>query len=225
MILCIDTAIDRCGVGLCQDGLMVDTIENETAFKASEILHKQIGQLLDRNQLQLKDLQAIAVNGGPGSYTGLRIGASAAKGFCYALNIPLIHIDGLQLMKAGIIERKGLRDFDYYIPMIDARRDEVFTTIINKADEILLVPQALILTNDSFQQYKDHSVLFFGNGAEKASGILDRGVHYAYIDFFTFVADFQFLAWEKWQNREFENNVTYVPNYLKKFHFIGKKAN
>ncbi|MCP4122521.1 MAG: tRNA (adenosine(37)-N6)-threonylcarbamoyltransferase complex dimerization subunit type 1 TsaB [Bacteroidetes bacterium] len=223
MILCIDTAIDRCGVGLCDEGRMIDVMENETALRASEILHTQIGQLTSRNKIGMSDLKAIAVNGGPGSYTGLRIGASAAKGLCYALDIPLIHIDGLHVMKEGVTSRLGMDKYKYYIPMIDARRDEVFTTVLTDTNETMLIPQAIILDADSFKEFTNEPTLIFGNGAKKASELMDSSAHATYVNFNIFVSDFSKLVWDKWNSQIFENAVTYVPNYLKKFHFTGKK--
>lgn len=222
MILCIDTAVTSCNLGLISDGELVDALDGDQAMRASEILHTNLVQLLSRNNIGKGDLTAIAINGGPGSYTGLRIGASAAKGFCYALDIPLIHIDGLRLLFQAALRTKGAEAADYFIPMIDARRDEVFTGVYDRNGQALLNPQPLILQPDSFSAWDSGSCYCFGNGAEKARKIL--GLKKAeFSDLNTQSLDFTWLAWEKWTNKDFENTVTYTPQYLKPVHVTKPK--
>ena len=127
-ILNIETATKNCSVSLSADGKTIALQEIATEnFSHAEKLHVFIATLLKEHHLQFKDIQAIAVSQGPGSYTGLRIGVSSAKGFCYALNIPMIAVDTLQLLAKQIQIEDGI-----IIPMIDARRMEVFTAFFDK---------------------------------------------------------------------------------------------
>lgn len=217
MILCIDTALEKCSIALCWNGDCIDVLTNEDTYKASEVLHLLIEKLLAKNNLTLKDIKAIAVNGGPGSYTGLRIGATTAKGLCYALNIPLINVNGLRLMTEEILERYNIT-FDYYIPMIDARRMEVFTCVFDQNMKPVMLPQPLILTTDLFNEYNDGSVIFYGNGANKAKEILNKKERTFVSDIESSAKYFKNLVWKKWLNKDFENSNTYAPNYLKKFY-------
>jgi tRNA threonylcarbamoyladenosine biosynthesis protein TsaB len=223
MILCIDTALEHCGVGLLRDGRMVHAIDSDTYMRASEVLHQMIADVLEQSGVSLADIKAVAVNGGPGSYTGLRIGASSAKGFCYALDIPLIHAGALELMTEGAIHRAGYGDYELYIPMIDARRNEVFTAVYNKNRDVLLRPQPLILDETSFRDIPPGRALFFGNGAAKARELIRTGMDAEFVDFQCRTVDFSRLVWDKWKHSKFEDAVHYTPSYLKKFHFVSPK--
>lgn len=224
MILCIDTATTNCSLGLCWDGDVLDSIDSDQAMQASEILHTMTRDLLTRNNISLAQLRAVAINGGPGSYTGLRIGAAAAKGFCYGLNIPLIHIRGLELMTEGIIHREGRTGFDYYIPMVDARRNEVFTAVYREDLTPVTEPGALILEPGSFDRFSDGKSIFFGSGAPKAAHLLTLRQQQTFTYFTNFAYDFKRLVWLKWSQEQFEDIINYTPDYLKKFHFTGAKA-
>ena len=218
MILCIDTALSSCSVSLSWEGKTIAKLEHSDAYKASEVLHTLIEQLLDSKSVGLQALKAIAINGGPGSYTGLRIGASTAKGFCYSLNIPLIHLDGLKILSNGVINRYNKTNYDNYIPMIDARRMEVFTCIFNQSLETILPPKPVILTEEFGKELKNKKTIIFGNGAEKASSILQLQDATFFTEFKTDICDFNTLCWDKYCNEMFENYATYSPNYLKEFY-------
>lgn len=220
MILCIDTALEKCSISLCWNGECIDVLTNDQTYKASEVLHILIEQLLAKNNIGMDDLKAVAVNGGPGSYTGLRIGATAAKGLCYALDIPLININGLRLMTEEILERFD-STFDYYIPMIDARRIEVFTCIFDQEMNTILPPQPKILTSDFLDAYENDLIVIYGNGGEKAKELLNKKQITFVSNVETSAKYFKTLAWNKWLNKNFENNNTYAPKYLKKFHSIS----
>jgi tRNA threonylcarbamoyladenosine biosynthesis protein TsaB len=218
MILCIDTAVSSCAVSLSWEEKTIAKIQHNDAHKASEVLHTMIQQLLEDNQTHLGNIKAIAVNGGPGSYTGLRIGATTAKGLCYALNIPLIHIDGLMLLTEGLIKRNQQTDFDYYIPMIDARRMEVFTCVYNAKFENI-TPAKPVILNDAFgSDLTDGKVAVFGNGSAKAETLI-RFTNFTFFNTYeTNIDDFNSLCWKKYKANEFENFATYSPNYLKDFY-------
>ena len=224
MILCIDTAIERCGIGIYQNGAMIDCSDSETSMRASEILHQMIRELLERNSINMNHLEAIAINGGPGSYTGLRIGAASAKGFCFALDIPLIHINGLELMTEGIRNRMDQKDYDFYIPMIDARRNEVFTAVYDSDAKEVMAPKPMVLESTSFQEYIDSKCLFFGNGALKSQPIINISELCDHKEHFVKTMDFKNLVSDKWERHHFEDVVNYAPHYLKKFHSTSPKT-
>src|SRR6187401_260662 len=130
LILNIDTAVDVASICLAKDGKVLSIAKNESQKDHASWLHVAIKEVFEENNLELRSVDAIAVTGGPGSYTGLRIGVATAKGICYALNKPLISVNTLESFAAGI--RKKNPDFDYYVPMLDARRMEVYCAIYDK---------------------------------------------------------------------------------------------
>jgi tRNA threonylcarbamoyladenosine biosynthesis protein TsaB len=163
-ILNIDTAITNASVCLSKDDELVNIAVNENLKDHAAWLQPAIKKLIDAAGIQLKDLDAVAVSNGPGSYTGLRIGLSTAKGLCYALNIPLIAIGTLDMMAAAAENNST----DLLCPMIDARRMEVFTAVYKKNREILIPPCAMILDEHSFSDLlRNNTILFFGNGSDK----------------------------------------------------------
>lgn len=223
MILNIDTALSYCSAGLGLNGKCVDSIESDEAMKASEVLHGMIDELVRRNNISLADLKAVAVNGGPGSYTGLRIGASAAKGFCYALDIPLIHLDGLLL-----IARHGMKilpdnNFDFYIPVIDARRNEIFCTVYDKDLKEISQPGPMILNENSFNEYAGSKVLFLGDATAKVKSILNHTQGFDFRNSRADIMDCCYMSNEKYLKEQFVDFINYSPNYLKKFFFMGNK--
>jgi tRNA threonylcarbamoyladenosine biosynthesis protein TsaB len=219
MILCIDTAISKCSVSLSWEEKTIAKLEYNDAFKASEVLHGLIQQLLTDNEFTMQHLKAVAVNGGPGSYTGLRIGATTAKGLCYALDIPLIHINGLKLLTKGLIEREQQTEFSYYIPMIDARRMEVFTCIYNSNLENIKPPMSVILSENFGKELGSEKVAVFGNGSQKAETLITYTNFTFFNTYESNIDDFNSLCWQKFKANEFENTATYSPEYLKDFYF------
>ena len=148
IILNIETATKNCSVAIAKEGKTIAFREiAEQNFSHAEKLHVFIAELLSENQLQFSNLNAVAVSQGPGSYTGLRIGVSSAKGFCYALNIPMIAIDTLQLLAKQIQIEDGI-----IIPMIDARRMEVFSAFYDKNYQQIRNTQAEIIDETSYQE-------------------------------------------------------------------------
>ena len=163
-ILNIDTAINNASVCLSKDDQLISIDINENLKDQAAWLQPAIKKLINSAGIGLKDLNAVAVSIGPGSYTGLRIGLSTAKGLCYALNIPLIAIGTLDMMAAAA-ENKNT---DLICPMIDARRMEVFTAVYKKNMEKIMSPCALILNENSFEDLLgNNTILFFGNGSDK----------------------------------------------------------
>lgn len=172
LILNIDTALDTASVSLAEDGKVLQSALNESQKDHAAWLQPAIKKLLDDSGCKMKQLNAVAVSNGPGSYTGLRVGLSTAKGICYALNIPLITIGTLGLMAFSAIRNNmdsGLMIKDFlFCPMIDARRMEVFTAVFDLDLNELVKPHALILNEHSFDELlKGQKILFLGNGSEK----------------------------------------------------------
>ena len=176
IILHIETATENCSVALSKGNQLIGIIEESKGLSHAEKLIPFIDQLLQNAKLKPSDLNAIAVSIGPGSYTGLRIGASTAKGLCYALDIPIITIPTLLSITIGAIEDK----FDYegpflFAPMIDARRMEVFTALYKPDWELKNEIHAEIIEEDSFTEILEHNkIIFCGNGMPKCKEILSK---------------------------------------------------
>ncbi|MCK7558859.1 tRNA (adenosine(37)-N6)-threonylcarbamoyltransferase complex dimerization subunit type 1 TsaB [Chitinophaga sedimenti] len=168
LILNIDTATSIGSVCLAKDGEVLHTIRNAEQRDHAARLPLFVREVLQTAGITSAQLDAIAVSAGPGSYTGLRVGAATAKGLCYAWKKPLIAIGTLELMANGMINATGNKDA-LYCPMIDARRMEVFTAVYDASITPLLVPQALVLDEQSYQNWITTSgdILFFGDGAAK----------------------------------------------------------
>jgi len=172
-ILCIETANTVTSVAISKDGVCVILKEIQELNKAADALHLLIEAALNETALTFANLHAVAISAGPGSYTGLRIAAAAAKGYCFALNIPLIAIPTLQAMVHGIIERYQQNDFDIYVPMIDARRMEVFTSFYDNKLNCTNYFTSLIVDTQCNQLFDNSKkYILFGNGAEKTKAIL-----------------------------------------------------
>ena len=166
LLLHIDTALEKASVGLARDAELLIQFENDQQKDHAAFVQPAIQKALQEFHVSPKDLDGVGVTAGPGSYTGLRVAMASAKGLCYALNIPLITVGTLELMAAAAIGK--FPEFDAYCPMIDARRNEVFTAIFSPKKEIILPPGPLILDENSFSgKIKDFRILFFGNGSGK----------------------------------------------------------
>src|SRR5687767_10771942 len=146
LILNIDTALDTASVCLANKGEVLHLVVNEFPKDHSGWLHPAISELLQKSGYEIRDLSALAVSIGPGSYTGLRVGLSTAKGFCFALNLPLITIGTLQMMAYSVKDENA----DLLCPVIDARRNEVFTAVYDKNLEPVLPAQSMIAGENSF---------------------------------------------------------------------------
>lgn len=171
LILNIDTALVSGSVSLCKDGQQIAFLENAEQGQQAAWLHNAIKNVIADCGLHLKSLHAVAVSNGPGSYTGLRIGLAAAKGICYALNIPLISVNTLTVMASAVCNEAE----DLICPMIDARRMEVFTALYNKRLNLVEKAQALVLDNNSFSEMLcKQKILFTGNGADKFKRIINN---------------------------------------------------
>lgn len=169
LILNIDTATEKAHVSFAKDGLVIHSLSNESQKEHASFLQAAIRELIKISGTRLADLDAVAVTSGPGSYTGLRVGMSSAKGLCYALKKPLITIGTLEVLANSAIELFPFEnDRVLYCPMIDARRMEIFTAIYNRNLEIFMKAGPVILDEFSFKQaLSENKILFFGSGSVK----------------------------------------------------------
>lgn len=175
MILIIDCSNDKAFVCLTDTGLVIASKESHQQKSHASFLHLAIKNLMDSSNVELDSLQAVAVISGPGSYTGVRIAMAAAKGLCLALNKPLITLNGLELL-ARACYREVKEENALYIPLIDARRMEVFTAVYNASFESISPANNLILTEQSFENYlNNNDVYFVGNGTFKAKEMIKSG--------------------------------------------------
>ncbi len=235
LILALETATPVCSVALARDGEIL-SIRESTAHNAhSSVLTVFIEELFHEVSLHYSDLDAISVSKGPGSYTGLRIGVSAAKGLCYALDKPLIAIPTLKAMAVGMINypspdpsptREGsncqLPAANYqllFCPMIDARRMEVYCTVYDKNLNEVLPTAAVIVDEHSFEQLLvNHMILFAGTGSEKCKDVLSYQSNALFLDDFQASAKFMIaLAEKRFNEKQFESLAYFEPFYLKDF--------
>ena len=219
LILNIETATKNCSVSLAKEGktLLYKEIA-EQGYSHAEKLHVFIEELLQEAGVAFTDLKAVAVSKGPGSYTGLRIGVSAAKGFCYALEIPLISIDTLQLLAEQVQITEGL-----IVPMIDARRMEVYSAVFDAQHKKIQDTQAEIITEESYKHYTEN-LYFVGDCQEKLQPLLTQpNFHFLPHVVFPSAKDMNSLSYHKFQNQEFEDVAYFEPFYLKDF-LITKAA-
>jgi len=226
LILQIETATTVCSVALAKDGRVLCRREVEQRNVHAEKITLFIDEVLSEAGRSYADLDAIAVSCGPGSYTGLRIGISAAKGLCFALDKPLIAIETLASMADGMIERHSFDGTDYLLcPMIDARRMEVFTATFDTLGNKLKPTSAEIIDDNSFADLLiDHHIIFFGDGAGKCSTVLGMHPNATIItDFTNSASHLSKRALKRYQEKQFEDVAYFEPYYLKDF-IAGKKA-
>lgn len=219
VILCLETATTNCSVALSIDG-KVETIRelNTKNYSHAEKLHVFIEELLKETAIKKLDLQAIAVSKGPGSYTGLRIGVSAAKGLSFALDIPLISIPTLQSL-AFQVSGSSLKETDYYsIPLIDARRMEVYSAVYDSNFKEIRETRAEIIDENSFKKFLDQKkTVFLGDGSEKFKKICNHTNAIFLEDRFPSAGEMAGLAEKKYKISDTENVAYFEPYYFKEF--------
>ncbi|WP_062056501.1 tRNA (adenosine(37)-N6)-threonylcarbamoyltransferase complex dimerization subunit type 1 TsaB [Aquimarina longa] len=214
-ILCIETSTTNCSVALTNCNQVIELEEDyDSTYSHAERLHNFIDKVVRRAGISLKDLSAVAVSKGPGSYTGLRIGVSAAKGLCYALDIPLLSIPTLDSLALQIPKDKD----SYIISMLDARRMEVYSKVFSGVHEEVRETKAEILTETSFEQYLlEKKVYFIGNGVEKFAKIC-KSANAAFIqNKLPSANEMAMLSYPKFLENDFEDVSYFVPYYLKDF--------
>jgi tRNA threonylcarbamoyladenosine biosynthesis protein TsaB len=223
LILHIETATAVCSVALAQDGKLIleKTIEEPRAH--ARLLTVAVDDTMKEAGYIYNQLSAVAVSKGPGSYTGLRIGVAAAKGLCYSLEIPLLAVNTLYSMafcarRQWTEEGRKLHDKLLFCPMIDARRMEVYTSVFNISLGELSPVQAMVLEPSSFDRWKDGELVFFGDGAEKYSAVINPELNSDFFSGFIFSsAGLVEKSYERYQSKAFEDTAYFEPFYLKDF--------
>ena len=221
-ILHIETSSRNCSVAISEgEELLCLCEEVSENYKQSESLHTFVKWALEGAEISLQNLDAVSLGMGPGSYTGLRIGASSAKGFCYGLNIPLIAVNSLETMIIHFLN-KG---YDYIIPMVDARRMEVYCAVFDGVSgNQITETEAKILEENSFTELEGKKIFFVGDGAEKAQEILQISAEFNK-DIFPSAKYLIQKSFEKYNNNDFEDVAYFEPFYLKDFQGVKKKKN
>jgi tRNA threonylcarbamoyladenosine biosynthesis protein TsaB len=215
IILNIDTATERASVCIADNDQILSIRFNEDAKQHASFLQPAIQEICNEANIQLQNIDAVAVSNGPGSYTGLRVGLSSAKGICYALNKPLILINTLTVMaEAG---RNAAENTEFICPMIDARRMEVFTAVFDKNLSALQKPTAEVINEDSFQSFlKISTVLFIGSGVSKWLAVCAHP-NARFSDLKHDCSHLNSLSQTYFQNRDFADLAYAEPFYLKPF--------
>ena len=221
IILNIETATTNCSVSLSKEGKTIIAKEDyDKGYSHAERLHVYIDEVLKKGQIQANQLDAIAISKGPGSYTGLRIGVSAAKGLCFALNIPLISISTLEALAHQVKECDGV-----IVAMLDARRMEVYSAIFDSNYNQIRETQAEILSEDSFSTYLEQGkVYFIGNGVEKSKTLISHPNAVFIDDKLPSANEMGFLANHKYKISDFEDVAYFEPYYLKDFVALKPKS-
>lgn len=230
-ILIIETSTEVCSVALTIDGTLTDIIESKEGQNHARLVTVFAEDLLNRNNIKPEELVAVAVSKGPGSYTGLRIGVSTAKGICYARHIPLIAIGTLEALALHVIKNRKFYNIPegkptLFCPMIDARRMEVFSMLYNEDASILKQITAVIVVDEFLsEELIENQVVFFGNGSEKCRHVL-KSSNALFVSNIDASAKYMCeLAWKLYNKNQFEDVAYFEPFYLKDFVATVSKKN
>lgn len=214
LILSIETSTRVCSVALHKDGKLLASQLHHIDKSHSSLLPGIVKEIADEAKIELQNLSGVAVSAGPGSYTGLRIGVTSAKGFCFALSIPLISIPSLEVMVETV--RNRFEGEFFLCPMMDARRMEVYTQMINQDDQEVWCLQPKILDENSFSEFSK-PVYLFGDGMPKFREIVDQKNLVFIDDIYPDAANMGRLAFKKFREDQFEDVAYFEPNYLKEW--------
>ena len=219
LLLNIHTALESASICLSSDENVIAYAENSEQQEHASWLHVAIATMLKENNFSAKDLNAVAVTIGPGSYTGLRVGLSAAKGFCYALNIPLIATGTLPLIALAAKEEAN----SLICPLIDARRMEVFTSLYNLELKELMAPCSMVLNPQSFEEFLvDDKILFCGNGTKKLKAILSHP-NASFSDTTMTAQHLSQKSYQFYREKKFYDLAYTEPLYIKEFYSPSRK--
>ncbi len=220
IILNLETATTNCSVSVAEKGEVKALVEeNNASYSHAEQLHLFIEEALRQAGMAMKDLQAVAVSKGPGSYTGLRIGVSAAKGICYAQDIPLISVLTLRSMAISRQITEGV-----IIPLLDARRMEVYSAVFDPENHQIRATVAEIIDEDSFAAYSGKPVYLVGSGAAKCKEVLGEEDFVYDTEFVPSAGDMAAISYQKYLEQDFEDMAYFEPFYLKDFIVHSKKS-
>ena len=226
MILCLETSTAVCSVALVENGKVIALRESLDGQNHAEKITIFIDEVMKEANVSYRDLDAVATSMGPGSYTGLRIGVSTAKGLCYAMEKPLIAVDTLAAMAYGFKDYKTTRLQDYKLestdilcPMIDARRMEVYSAFFNEKLERISETNAIIIDENSFMEMKQNNHLYlFGDGADKLASLFENDENITVVEKFHCSAAYMAeLADKAFKNNDFVDTAYFEPFYLKNF--------
>lgn len=219
-ILNIETATKNCSVSITKQGKTIALKEvHDINYSHAEKLHPFIEEVVEKANLSFNDLNAIAVSKGPGSYTGLRIGVSAAKGLCYALDIPLISLNTLHTLAMNTEINSGIK-----IAMLDARRMEVYAAIFSTDNELLQDVKAIVINENSFDTYlNNNQVTFIGDGALKCEDVITHKNAIFKSTILPTANAMSRLSFQKFKQQQFEDVAYFEPFYLKEFIALKSK--
>ena len=217
MILCLETATPSCSVALVHNGEVLACEEDPKGQNHSEKITLFIDAVMKKAGISYNQLEAVAVSMGPGSYTGLRIGVSTAKGICYAVSKPLIAVETLHAMAYGMVDT--FPETYLRIPMIDARRMEVYAAIFDENLNKIKDTEAVIVDENSFSDLKkDHQLYLFGDGADKFAELFEKDEKITVVkDFHCSAKYMNIIAQQKLNNKDFVDVAYFEPFYLKDF--------
>jgi tRNA threonylcarbamoyladenosine biosynthesis protein TsaB len=224
IILNLETSTTNCSVAIANSGKLLATKQLNNGFSHSENLMLFINDVMQQTNIKLDDIDAIAVSAGPGSYTGLRIGVSAAKGLCFGLEKPLIALDSLSVLTYAVYKTNIHTKNTKFLPMFDARRMEVYAAVLDATLQIVHPISSVVIADDSFQKFaNEKEVLFFGDGAPKCRTYFERYSNFKYIEnIIPSAQNMCELSNIKFLKNEFENVAYFEPNYLKEFYTTAK---
>lgn len=216
LLLSLETSAEVCSVAIHRDGNLIGLNEIHIRQSHASRLIPAIDDLFHLVDVSKRELEGVAVSAGPGSYTGLRIGVAAAKGICYGLEIPLIGLSTLEIMAVDVAQ--GLDDGPYLSPMIDARRDEVYTALYDRHLELINLPSPWIVTEQGLKDLIAHGrVLFFGSGAVKCRSMIEAAGGVFVNGIFPAAVSMGSLAEREFSKSNFESLASFEPFYLKAF--------
>lgn len=218
LILNIESATEICSISIASNGELIALKETTESQQHAKLLTVFIDELFKENSISIKELDAVAVSKGPGSYTGLRIGVSAAKGIAYAGGLPLIAISTLQALALGVSKNQEFEKNTWFCPMIDARRMEVYTAFYDSENKIQKEISADIIDGNSYQDIlRDRKIIFFGNGAEKCMASIQSPNAHFINDIKCSSKQMVDLSYTAFKNNDFVDVAYFEPFYLKDF--------
>ena len=220
-ILNLETATTNCSVSISNGAEIIGIQENDSLnYSHAEQLHVFIKEALDEASLRFSDLDAVAISKGPGSYTGLRIGVSAAKGLCFSLDLPLISVPTLQSMACQL----NVGEDEVIIPVLDARRMEVYSSVFDSEYQEIRETRAEVIDENAFSEYVAHKkVHIIGSGAEKCKEVLGHSNFHFDSSVLPSSKQMAILSHKKFQTGQFEDVAYFEPYYLKDFVVHTKK--
>ena len=221
VILNIETSTNVCSVALSAEGMILCHREDFSGRNHAALLSGYIKYCLDWLRDHEMQLEAVAVSMGPGSYTGLRIGLSEAKGLAFALDIPMIGVDTLELMAVSVMFSRDVEGDELFVPMLDARRMEVYTAAYDFRLDALIQPQAMIITEDSFKELpQDRQIWFMGDGAPKTRDVIKLPNAHWMDDVLPMAFDMVALAEKSFREKDFLDLAYSVPFYIKDYEAV-----